>query len=155
MVKGTVQRDIYVNALRKYSEDTPIEQWPTTGDCVSKSGIARELRAMGFASFDRKRLDSPGCRAIVQGMNARLRERFAHTAWSVAHAATSKRPEGRTSKHSEQQLLSVQRQLELALRREKHWKDLCTMLRTELKNLRRQQGAFEKHCEGSLRSVKF
>ena len=155
-MKSTEIRDQYAEALGCYRDEVPVEQWPVWGGAISRSGLARVLRARGFSSFERKRLESSKCRPILRTMDEAVKRHLRETkvadkpASRPAAAAQADDAEvGRLRRRIEQ----LEKELRNAERREAQYRGRCALLEAEQEAVRRQHDAFEQHCHASLRTL--
>lgn len=153
-MKATEKRDVYANALEQYRQETPVEQWPISGEQVSRSGLARVLRDKGYGSFDRKRFGSSKCAPIIEAMDqsvkALIESRKGHGSDRVAGPDVVDSKEVRRLRREVKRL---EKELRNATRREEKYRKRCGLLEAEVAAVRRQHDAFEEHCKSNLRTL--
>lgn len=158
-MKSTYQRDIYAEALNLYRHEVPVEQWPTYRGAISRSGLERALKARGLERFERKRLESSKCRPILIEMNAAVQALLVTQSQSgliaqeAAISTKSSAAEAKEIRRLQRRVDQLEKALEKAGRREQRQHDRFALLEVEVEEMRRQRGAFEEHCHGSLRTL--
>lgn len=158
-MKSTYQRDIYAEALNLYRHEVPIEQWPTYRGAISRSGLERVLKERGLERFERKRFESSKCRPILNEMNAAVQALQATQLLSdpvvhgSARSAKSSTAEAKEIRKLQRRIDQLEKALEKAGRREQRQRDRFSLLEVEVEGMRRQRGAFEEYCHGSLRTL--
>ncbi|UEX78758.1 hypothetical protein [Sediminicurvatus halobius] len=154
-MKSTRKRDIYADALERYREEVPMERWPVYAGAISRSGLAREIQARGFPSFERKRLQSAKCKPLVEAMDAAVKDATA-AATTVAAAgvrATSGASDNAEIRRLTRKVERLETDLKNAERRAARYRDRCAVLESEKEEMRRQRDVFEEHCQSSLRTL--
>lgn len=154
-MKSTEQRDLYAEALDRYREEVPVEQWPLYSGTISKSGLERQLRQRGLSSFERKRLDSSKCRPILAAMNETVRK------WQETRSLPEPGPEpvqappidNAEVRKLQSRVKQLERDIENARRREVEYRKRCAVLEAEVEDMRRRRSAFEEHCHTSLTTL--
>ncbi|CAM3985716.1 hypothetical protein VRRI112168_09125 [Vreelandella rituensis] len=158
-MKSTKQRDLYAEALVLYRHEVPVEQWPIYRGAVSRSGLERALKARGLERFERKRLESSKCRPILSEMDAAVQawvtqlSQPAPSAQESAESAKSGAAEAQEVRRLQRRVEQLEKDLEKARQRERRQRERFALLEVEVEEVRRQRGAFEKHCHSSLRTL--
>jgi septal ring factor EnvC (AmiA/AmiB activator) len=156
MIKNSTEiMNDYAIELKSIMNTVPIVKWPAHGKVLSKSGIETLMKARGFTSFERKRLNSSACAPIFQEMKKKYEEYILSLGIDISTKAANKPT---TAKSSESKLLEkdnkkLKRKIKQLEKQLNQTEQRVALLNDELEGFSLKADAIEEYNSTSLRTL--
>jgi hypothetical protein len=145
----------YAIELKIIMDTIPIVKWPAHGKVLSRSGIETVMKARGFTSFERKRLNSSACSPIFEEMNRKYDEYIRSLGIDISTKADKK---ASTTKSSDFKLLEkennkLKRKIKKLENELNQKEQRIALLNDEMEGFSLKTDAIEEYNRSSLRTL--
>ena len=145
----------YAIELQNIMDTVSIVKWPAHGKVLSKLGIETLMKARGFTSFERKRLNSSACAPIFQEMKKKYEEYILSLGIDISTKTVNKPT---TVKSSEFKLLEkenkkLKRKIKQLENKLNQTEQRVALLNDELEGFSLKADAIEDYNSTSLRTL--